>query len=86
MRAYTDRILVTNIEEPSGTFPSQNGMQLKKVTIISAGDSPDGRSNKDLEGKDVLIPAQLQGTIVPDVENNRTLYLMRRTSIEIILD
>lgn len=89
MEAYTDRILVQELEE----IQKNEGMpqkKFKKVLIISAGNSPDGSSNKELEGKEVLflatatgIPVKYEGNKTE--LNGQTVYLYRRTSIEIIL-
>lgn len=89
MRAYTDRILVEiiNHTEKKEEDPLTANVKdkLTKALVVSAGDYPDGRSNEHLEGCHVLLSTD-KGIPIRDKSNNRTLVLMRRTNIEIILN
>lgn len=85
MRGYTDRLIVKDIEQitvEAGTFEMQEGRNFKKARVISAGKSPNGDSNKELEGKEILF----FDTVIPErIPVGENMFLMKRTNIEIIL-
>ena len=85
MKAYTDRLVVENIEPlggDGGEYGLKNGRAFKKATVLSAGKSPNGNDNEDLVGKEILFFATVEPEEIPIGEGK---FLMKRTNIEVIL-
>ena len=85
MEGYTDRLIVTNVTDikiDGGLYEAVKGRDWKKAKVVSAGKSPNGDSNKKLEGKEILFFAEVVPTPIPEGEE---MFLMKRTNIEVIL-
>lgn len=85
MEAYTDRLIVTDVEVvkgQGGIYGVGKSPIFKRAKVLSAGKSPNGTDNLELIGKEILFPASTEPILLP-MEKNK--FLMRRTQIEVIL-
>lgn len=87
MKAYIDRVLIEEIisdTKEGSTWNTGEAPPLRKVKIVSAGDTTEGIDNSHLNGKEAYIKGEVVG--LPIKYEDRTLHLIRLYQLEIIND